>query len=110
MQESCRKGVANHPDPEPCEGGRKDAREALDRGICRLGIPKAVSSEITQSGSRRCQVNRKAIRRCATTRVRRGPAESKTPGMHRNSTRENREAPLPSVGSRRGPLGEGDEL
>ncbi len=21
MKESCRKGVANHPDPEPCEGG-----------------------------------------------------------------------------------------
>ena len=28
------------------------------------------------------------------------PAESKTPGMHRNFTRENREAPSPSVGSR----------
>ena len=38
------------------------------------------------------------------------PAESKTPGMHRNFTRENREAPLPSVGSRHGPLGEGEEL
>ena len=38
MKESYRKGVANHPGPEPCEGGRKDALEALDRGICRLGI------------------------------------------------------------------------
>ena len=38
MQESYREGVANHPDPEPCEGGRKAALEALDRGICRLGI------------------------------------------------------------------------
>jgi len=28
------------------------------------------------------------------------PAESETPCMHRNSTRENRETPLPSVGSR----------
>ena len=27
------------------------------------------------------------------------PAESKTPGMHRNFTRENREAPFLSVGS-----------
>src|SRR5437763_10986620 len=31
-----RKGVANHPGPEPCEGGREAALEALDRGICRL--------------------------------------------------------------------------
>ena len=38
MEESNREGVANHPGPEPCEGGRKAALEALDRGICRLGI------------------------------------------------------------------------
>jgi hypothetical protein len=31
---------SDHPDPEPCEGGGNDAFEALDRGICRLGIPK----------------------------------------------------------------------
>jgi hypothetical protein len=40
MKESYRKGVAIHPDPEPCEGGGNGALEALDRGICRLGIPK----------------------------------------------------------------------
>ena len=38
MKESNREGVANHPGPEPCEGGGKAAIEALDRGICRLGI------------------------------------------------------------------------
>ena len=38
MKESYRKDLANHPGPEPCEGGRKGALEALDRGICRLGI------------------------------------------------------------------------
>ena len=38
MKESCRKGVANHPGPEPCEGSREAALEALDRGIYRLGI------------------------------------------------------------------------
>jgi hypothetical protein len=38
MQELYRKDLANHPGPEPCEGGRKDALEALDRGICRLAI------------------------------------------------------------------------
>ena len=38
MKESYREGVANHPGPEPCEGSRKAALEALDRGICRQGI------------------------------------------------------------------------
>ena len=38
MQELYRKDLANHPGPEPCEGGRKVALEALDRGICRLSI------------------------------------------------------------------------
>ena len=38
MKESYREGVASHPGPEPCEGSRKTALEALDRGICRLGI------------------------------------------------------------------------
>ena len=38
MKESYREGVADHPGPEPCEGGREAALEALDRGICRLGM------------------------------------------------------------------------
>jgi len=38
MKESHREGVANHPGPEPCEGGGNAALEALDRGIRRLGI------------------------------------------------------------------------
>ena len=38
MKESYREGVANHPGPEPCEGDREAALEALDRGICGLGI------------------------------------------------------------------------
>ena len=38
MKESYREGVANHPGPEPCEGSREAALEALDSGICRLGI------------------------------------------------------------------------
>ena len=38
MKESHREGVAIHSGPEPCEGSRKDVLEALDRGICRLGI------------------------------------------------------------------------
>jgi hypothetical protein len=38
MQESYREGIASRPGPEPCEGSREAALEALDRGICRLGI------------------------------------------------------------------------
>jgi hypothetical protein len=43
MRESYRKGIANHPGPEPCEGSREAALEALDRGIRRLGIELAKS-------------------------------------------------------------------
>jgi hypothetical protein len=50
-----------------------------------------LSSEISESGSRRCPINRNAKTRRALARVRRGPAESKTPRTHRNSMRENRE-------------------
>lgn len=38
MEESYRKGIANQPGPESCEGGREAALEAFDRGICRPGI------------------------------------------------------------------------
>ena len=40
MKESYGEGVANHPGPELCEGGGNDALEALDRGICRLGMER----------------------------------------------------------------------
>jgi len=59
MKESYREGVASHPGPQPCEGGRQ-RETAL------------------------------------------GPAESQTPGMRRNSLRENRETPwLPVAKARR---------
>lgn len=46
----------------------------------------------------------------ALARVRRNPAESKTPCMHRNSMRENREAPLLTADTNgSGPVGESDE-
>jgi hypothetical protein len=38
MKESYGEGIASHPGPESCEDGREAALEALDRGICRLGI------------------------------------------------------------------------
>lgn len=98
MKESYREGVANHPGPEPCEGSREAALEALDRGICRLGM------ELRKSQIREADGVRQSGRpqRVAQYReVRRGPAESKTPCMQRNSMRENRETPLPPASSRR---------
>jgi hypothetical protein len=107
MKESYMKGVANHPGLESCEGGRETALEAFDRGICRLGIELRKG----QSGDKpMVSKYQKATRRRALARVRRSPAESKTPCMHRNSTRENGEAPwLSAVTNSGGPVGESDE-
>src|SRR5215831_8287996 len=39
MKELYRKDLANHPGPEPCEGGRKVALEALDKVVqCAVGM------------------------------------------------------------------------
>ena len=38
MKESYREGVASHPGPQTCEGGREAALEALERGIRRQAI------------------------------------------------------------------------
>src|SRR5260221_4172123 len=96
MKESYREGLASHPGPEPCEGSRNAALEALDRGICRLGI------ELRKSRCREADGVRppgRPQRDARQMRVRRGPAESKTPCMQRNSVRENRETPWPPAGS-----------
>jgi len=89
MEELHRKDLANHPGPEPCECDREVALEALDRGICRLGI------ELRNQWFRKpmASSHQKATRLRAVARVRSGPAESKTPCMQRNSMRENRETP-----------------
>jgi hypothetical protein len=73
------------------------------------GYPEVVSSEIWQIRESTVSAypeDHKAARDIASAPH---PAESKTPGMHRNFTRENREAPSPSAAGG-GPLGEGDEL
>jgi|SRR5580692_5596940 hypothetical protein len=46
MKESYRESIANHPGPEPCEGNRKAALEALDRGA----VGRVWSSEILRCG------------------------------------------------------------
>lgn len=91
MKESYKEGVANHLGPEPCEGSREAALEALDRGICRLGIElrnRAIrgADDVSQDGRQQSVDARNASVM--------PPAESKTPSMQRNSMRENRETPL----------------
>ena len=78
MKESYGEGIANHPGPEPCEGSRKAALEALDRGNCRLGIELRNQVVRGADGVRRYGRQQRAL---AITRARRGPAESKTPSM-----------------------------
>src|SRR5580704_13680033 len=98
MKESYREGIANHPGPEPCEGGRETAPEALDRGICRLGIE--LRNRVFRGADGVRQHGRQQ-RADAKARARRGPAESKCafkflrqdPKHAENSMRENREAP-----------------
>src|SRR5947207_5214636 len=96
MKESYREGIASDPGPEPCEGGGNVAREALDRGICRLGIELRNQAFRGADGVR---LHGRQQRVIAIARARRGPAESKTPSMQRNSMRENRETPSPPAGS-----------
>jgi hypothetical protein len=74
MKESYREGVANHSGPEPCEGGGNVALEALDRGICRLGIELRNLAFRGADGVRQHGRQQRAI---AKTRARRDPAESK---------------------------------
>ena len=102
MEESHREGVANHSGPEPCEGSRKAALEALDRGICRLGI------ELRNQWFRRPMASsyQKATRLRAVARVRSGPAESEALCMQRNFMRENRETPSSPTEQHGGPGGE----
>jgi hypothetical protein len=74
MKESYREGIASHSGPEPCEGCREAALEALDRGICRLGIELRNRVFRGADGVRQHGRQQGAD---ATRRARRGPAESK---------------------------------
>ena len=92
MKESYREGLASHPGPEPCRCRRKAALEALDRGICRLGME--LRNRVFQGADGVGPSGRKhgGVRQREHIN---DPAESKTPGMQRNSRRENREARWP---------------
>src|ERR1700675_944705 len=58
MKESYRKGVANHPDPEPCATHREVWREALTGAHAGW----VWSPENRERERRRCQAKRKATR------------------------------------------------
>ena len=99
MKESYRKGLASHPDPESCVGSRKAAIEAL------TGAHAGQAIELRNHRDPECR-RRSAWRKATPTgRYREPPADSaqsETPGMHGNSTRENRETPsTPAARSRR---------
>ena len=67
---------------------------SVDRGTCRLGIElrknRDQSADVVPYGGR--QYRRMRYRKCPPD-----AAQSKTPGMHGNSTRENRETPSAPV-------------
>src|SRR6266849_3959682 len=105
MKESYRKGVATILTPSHA------------RAVARLHLKRwtgayagwVLSSENANVGSRRCQANRKAIPRCAITRVRRAP-RSRRPHARIETPCARTERPRccpPSKGG--GPGGESDE-
>src|SRR5256885_15805212 len=69
---------------------------SVDRGTCRLGIElrnnRDQSADVVPYGGR--QYRRMRYRKCPPD-----AAQSKTPGMHGNSTRENRETPSTPAGA-----------
>src|SRR5215469_1718654 len=62
MKESPRKGIANHLEPESCEGDREAALEALTGAYA----GRDIELRNRQSGGRRSCPVRKATRRCAS--------------------------------------------
>src|SRR6266851_10515050 len=96
MKESYRKGVASHPDPESCVGSRKAAGEALTGAhagwvwsceIIATGVP--TSFRMAEGNTDGCAI--------ASIKHPQDSAQSQTPSMYGNSTRENRETPSTPV-------------
>ena len=110
MKESYRKGVATILTPNHARAARKDALEALGRGICRLGIPKLRAPKSTNPGADgvmttgRQQDGARYCERAVARRSQRPQACIETP-----CARTGRPRGRPWAKSR-GPVGEGDEL
>jgi hypothetical protein len=61
MKESYRKGIANHPDPESCEGSREAALKRWKGAHVGWVSQKCKLRNSKNQMRRRCQANRKAI-------------------------------------------------
>ena len=88
MKEPYVEGVANHSGHESCVGGRETAHEALDSGMCRVGIEPR---KLVKLECRRCLVIRKAISMTSFCETSKNSTWSETLYMYRNSLHGNRE-------------------
>src|SRR5215470_8024957 len=90
MKESCRKGIASHPDPESCGSGRKASAEALTGA--HAGQPS--SCEIRPSGvpTLLCEGEGHTATGAMGKPVS-DPTQSETLRMRGNSSSGNREIP-----------------
>ncbi len=90
MQESYRKGLASHPGPESCVGGRKAAGEALT-GV-NPGQPSSCEISTTGVPTPLSEAEGNTVRD-VKGESRADPAQSKTLSMGGNSSHGNREIP-----------------
>jgi len=94
MKESHREGLAIHPGPESCMASRKAASEALTG----VHAGRVLSCEIIATGvPTSFSMAEGNIGGCALRKHSLDSAQSETPGMYGNSTRENRETPSTPV-------------
>ena len=94
MQESHRKGLAHHPDPESCVvRGREATIEALTGALA----GRVLSCEIIPPECRRCTGTGRPHSPRRHMRVAVGLCAVTDPGMSGYSARENRETSGPSV-------------
>lgn len=100
MKESYRKGSASHPDPESCSDNHKVVAEALTGAHA----GRILSCEIKAFGVPTLLTEAEGnTDRGDSASLESDPAQSKTPGMHGNSLRENRETPqMPTQDTREG--------
>ena len=115
MKESYREGVANHPDPESCEGGRKAALEALTGAQIGRVIELRNLAVEGAGAVRRAEGNTagddsaRSLLALAEAQLRRTGVEE--PGhVWKLHVREPGDPVAARGGSACGPVGEGDEL
>lgn len=107
MQESYGEDRANHTDPESCAVTRKGDCEALT-GACAGGL---LSREIIRvRGADAVSVSGRPYSRPRQGERPGDLARSENPGMHRNTSRENREVPcLPARHGVAGRIGKSED-